>query len=706
MGLKTEYLDYYIDNKKIVLRALAWDFNSIKTSFKGIYYNVSPKIQVIAHNCFKNSYIKRITLPQNLLFIEGEAFQNSDIEEIRIPNKTREIGAYVFYECSKIKRIEIPDSVIEIGEGCFSKCENLEYVKLPKHLKEINEYLFTSCENLKTIKMPEELEAIKDHAFDNCKSLETLTLPSTTERICGFKKCEKLKTIIVTYKNFKDLYNFFQKNEGYFLDQLMGTQWVEDSITTLDNKLIKRQLILKGNKLTKEEKEQIKEIIGEDNYPYISYDEEKTKTQDNTKDKEIKEKVDEIIKICDKLDNANKEIILDKVNKLIKEYEKDLASLEPKFGEETPFGTYKKNIATLKPNLLANLDSIKLKLSREQNLIKKISDISKYKEYLKIDITELGKDEYTLDNLIKNIVYYSQFLTDDKKNNYLDRLKTIIDKTLEQASNEFENVLDNKIKLNDNIDYELELRTKITEIYDKVVNEGEKLKPFKLLYDKLISTDETEYKENDDLASLIGNINYIIDKLSNSKYKEDLKNIYSKTKEKYIKLLDKIMKDKNKLRSITYEDIEQEIRKYLHPLLELINNYARLDQYEGELFTNSNIITQLMDSLKIINNEKSAEEKDYKNKAITSDVAEIIIKCNNEELFNNETRKIIREKLLLIINEKLNELSDKKIESLKEYNKITLEILKQLEEIKFEINIFINQTKEFNYYKNSSKYTK
>ena len=90
----------------------------------------------------------------------------------------------------------------------------------------------------------------------------------------------------------------------------------------------------------------------------------------------------------------------------------------------------------------------------------------------------------------------------------------------------------------------------------------------------------------------------------------------------------------------------------------------------------------------------------------TSDVAEIIIKCNNEELFNNETRKIIREKLLLIINEKLNELSDKKIESLKEYNKITLEILKQLEEIKFEINIFINQTKEFNYYKNSSKYTK
>ena len=476
----------------------------------------------------------------------------------------------------------------------------------------------------------------------------------------------------------------------------MGTQWVEDSITTLDNKLIKRQLILKGNKLTKEEKEQIKEIIGEDNYPYISYDEEKTKTQDNTKDKEIKEKVDEIIKICDKLDNANKEIILDKVNKLIKEYEKDLASLEPKFGEETPFGTYKKNIATLKPNLLANLDSIKLKLSREQNLIKKISDISKYKEYLNMDITELGKDEYTLDNLIKNIVYYSQFLTDDKKNNYLDRLKTIIDKTLEQASNEFENVLDNKIKLNDNIDYELELRTKITEIYDKVANEGEKLKPFKLLYDKLISTDETEYKENDDLESLINNINYIIDKLSNSKYKEDLKNIYSKTKEKYVKLLDKIMNDKNKLRSITYEDIEQEIRKDLHPLLELINNYARLDQYEGELFTNSNIITQLRESIELINNKEVINEKDYKNQAITSYVAEIIIKINNQELFDDEIKRTIKKELTQIINNNLNRLSDKKIESLKEYNKITLEILKEIAGLKLKINLYTKELEEYN----------
>ncbi len=694
MGLifKIEDKDYIIEDEHVTLKTIR------KSSiFRGVFYRMSPKIEAIGENCFAYSSLRHIALSPNLKIIAPGAFMRSEsLEEIRLPQGLSEIRDYAFDNCHKLKKIEIPNSVKEIGSECFAYCKALEQIKLPQDMKEISRCLFFGCEDLKIVTLPEKVKLIDKKAFTNCFRIRSLTIPSTAKINCDFTTCIFLEGITVTYKDFKDLYNFFKMNID-LINETIGKRTVFTA-QRIPLPKITTHLFLKGSELSKEEKNKITELLNTDNQEYIIYEEEKTKPQDNTEDKEIKEKVDEIIKICDKLDNANKEIILDKVNKLIKEYEEDQKALKPKFGEETPFGTYKKNITTLKPNLLANLDSIKLKLSREQNLIKKISDISKYKEYLKIDITELGKDEYTLDNLIKNIVYYSQFLTDDKKNNYLDRLKTIIDKTLEQASNEFENVLDNKIKLNDNIDYELELRTKITEIYDKVVNEGEKLKPFKLLYDKLISTDETEYKENDDLASLIGNINYIIDKLSNSKYKEDLKNIYSKTKEKYIKLLDKIMKDKNKLRSITYEDIEQEIRKYLHPLLELINNYARLDQYEGELFTNSNIITQLRESIELINNKEVINEKDYKNQAITSYVAEIIIKINNQELFDDEIKRTIKKELTQIINNNLNRLSDKKIESLKEYNKITLEILKEIAGLKLKINLYTKELEEYNSY--------
>ena len=694
MGLffKLEDKDYIIENEHVTLKTIR------KSSiFRGVFYRMSPKIEAIGENCFAYSSLRHIALSPNLKIIAPGAFMRSEsLEEIRLPQGLSEIRDYAFDNCHKLKKIEIPNSVKEIGSECFAYCKALEQIKLPQDMKEISRCLFFGCEDLKIVTLPEKVKLIDKKAFTNCFRIRSLTIPSTAKINCDFTTCIFLEGITVTYKDFKDLYNFFKMNID-LINETIGKRTVFTA-QRIPLPKITTHLFLKGSELSKEEKNKITELLNTDNQEYIIYEEEKTKPQDNTEDKEIKEKVDEIIKICDKLDNANKEIILDKVNKLIKEYEEDQKALKPKFGEETPFGTYKKNITTLKPNLLANLDSIKLKLSREQNLIKKISDISKYKEYLKIDITELGKDEYTLDNLIKNIVYYSQFLTDDKKNNYLDRLKTIIDKTLEQASNEFENVLDNKIKLNDNIDYELELRTKITEIYDKVVNEGEKLKPFKILYDKLISTDETEYKENDDLESLINNINYIIDKLSNSKYKEDLKNIYSKKKEKYVKLLDKIMNDKNKLRSITYEDIEQEIRKDLHPLLELINNYARLDQYEGELFTNSNIITQLRESIELINNKEVINEKDYKNQAITSYVAEIIIKINNQELFDDEIKRTIKKELTQIINNNLNRLSDKKIESLKEHNKITLEILKEIAGLKLKINLYTKELEEYNSY--------
>ena len=48
-------------------------------------------------------------------------------------------------------------------------------------------------------------------------------------------------------------------------------------------------------------------------------------------DQEINQKVDEIIKIIDRLPENN--IIIEKINELLKEYQKDLKDLKPKYNE-------------------------------------------------------------------------------------------------------------------------------------------------------------------------------------------------------------------------------------------------------------------------------------------------------------------------------------------------------------------------------------
>ncbi len=694
MGLifKIEDKDYIIEDEHVTLKTIR------KSSiFRGVFYRMSPKIEAIGEDCFAYSSLRHIALSPNLKLIAPYAFAKSgSLKEISLPKGLLEIRDYAFYDCQELKKIEIPNIVKEIGISCFSGCENLEHIDLPKNLKVISEGLFFRCINLQTVTIPEEVDFINENAFASCISLKSLTIPSTAKIRCDFSTCTYLEKVIVTYKDFTDLYSFFKKNH-MLINRTISTHSVLD---VLGNHLTNRTtaLILKGKELSEEEKNKISKIIDKDNQEYIIYEEEKTKPQDNTEDKEIKEKVDEITKICENLDETNRKIIITRINKLLDDYKQNLELLKPKLKEETELKFGKKDITTLKPQLLSDLELIKLSLAREQSLIQKISDISKYKEYLNMDIKKLEKEDSNLENMIKNIVYYCKFLPDDKRESYLDRLKNIIDKTLELASNEFENILKDKIPLNNQIDYELELRKELNTIYDEVANTAEKRKPFKELLDKVLSAREvTEFIDNNDIKNLFNNIEYVINKLSESKYKEELKNKFITKKKNYIYLLNDILHDEKKLRSITIEDMEKEIREDIQSLLDEINKYAYLDKYEGEYIKDGNLIEQLDNSLDIIKEGKvNLDNKEERHDIVTIYVSEIINKLKG---LDKEIHEEIKKELLDIINKHKLELTNKKIEDLKEYNKVTLKILKDLSDIDFELDSYIKRIEEYSQYR-------
>jgi len=66
---------------------------------------------------------------------------STDIEEITIPVRIKEIDDYTFADCEKLTKIFIPDSVTEIGYLAFSGCKSLTVLSIPLRLTKINRAL-------------------------------------------------------------------------------------------------------------------------------------------------------------------------------------------------------------------------------------------------------------------------------------------------------------------------------------------------------------------------------------------------------------------------------------------------------------------------------------------------------------------------------------------------------------------------------------
>lgn len=133
------------------------------------------------------------------------------LTEVRLSPSMNKIGANAFSN-SLIKEIIIPDTVSEIGRGAFSNCENLETVYLPAGLKTISSFMFSGCTSLNKVVLPDELEEIQEYAFSRCENLTSITnvtrnggkheglFPPYTLRTVGdyaFNGCKSLNRVML-----------------------------------------------------------------------------------------------------------------------------------------------------------------------------------------------------------------------------------------------------------------------------------------------------------------------------------------------------------------------------------------------------------------------------------------------------------------------------------------------------------------------------
>ncbi len=134
-----------------------------------------------------------------------------------IPDGTKYICGYAFYEAAGLDQVYLPDSVILIGEAAFQN-SSLRQVHFSKTTAiQMDEgWTFSGCSNLESVTIPEGVTRLTDYLFEGCTSLKTVILPSTLVQLSGsvFSGCGSLTDI-----------RFADENDAYqIIDGAVYTQ--------------------------------------------------------------------------------------------------------------------------------------------------------------------------------------------------------------------------------------------------------------------------------------------------------------------------------------------------------------------------------------------------------------------------------------------------------------------------------------------------
>lgn len=194
---KYEKLTYYV-NENGTLEALINDGPKKDVVIPRKMPKSGILITSIAAGCLTGEFGK-ITLPNSILRIAGQAFYGANIDEIVWPKNCLTIPKSCF-KASNLTKIHNIDNVTEIQEGAFSSCVFMQEFKWPAKCEKIPRNCFATC-GLKTINGIDSVTEIESHAFF-CSRIETITWPSACTSIpdncfCGsnLRKIDNIEKI-------------------------------------------------------------------------------------------------------------------------------------------------------------------------------------------------------------------------------------------------------------------------------------------------------------------------------------------------------------------------------------------------------------------------------------------------------------------------------------------------------------------------------
>lgn len=173
--------------------------NGVEWSYKVDYDRIQNVFPVN-----KDNLPEEVIIPDELgglpvTSIGENAFSETKVKSITIPDTVTNIGDYAFADCPNLTKIKMPSSAIYVGKCAFRNCKALTDVLV----EGVAEFAFEGCINLKTVKIPDSTmdsyRRFEAHAFKDCTSLGEVYVGAFTSTLdvysYTFENCTSLKKV-------------------------------------------------------------------------------------------------------------------------------------------------------------------------------------------------------------------------------------------------------------------------------------------------------------------------------------------------------------------------------------------------------------------------------------------------------------------------------------------------------------------------------
>lgn len=114
--------------------------------------------------------------------IGGEAFAQTNVVTVEIPENITTIGSKCFVYCNKLEEVFLHKGLKIIGERCFGS-SSIERIAIPSSVETVPLGCFADCQKLKEVTLYDGLKYIATDAFAFCTMLHPVEIPSSVERI-------------------------------------------------------------------------------------------------------------------------------------------------------------------------------------------------------------------------------------------------------------------------------------------------------------------------------------------------------------------------------------------------------------------------------------------------------------------------------------------------------------------------------------------
>ena len=308
-------MDYYESECRVfddcisLKEILVHEDNPYFTSCDGFLYNKSKTELIRCPEAFTGAY----DIPEGTVKIDRGAFGYcTGLTAVRIPGTVKELGEYVFFDCTsledadlsaltceffpdifvgctKLKGVTLPNDypyykqdtqgalyepdmsrivfcfpgfsgnfavpygVKEIGDSAFEGCVGIESVVLPETVERIGWNAFKECTALERVTIPDGVKLIDSYAFELCSALESVKIPGSVEAVeaGAFRYCTALRSLSMDYGIKVIGYDAFEHCES------LTSVAIPNSVTALNEKAFEGCTSLSSVILPKDSLEEI-----------------------------------------------------------------------------------------------------------------------------------------------------------------------------------------------------------------------------------------------------------------------------------------------------------------------------------------------------------------------------------------------------------------------------------------------------------------